>query len=74
MRLLTNGVVFESMPESIALSLESGATAVMLVGTSREVGELEILGFSIHTLGVKSNCRLKHMGGMPYSQYIVEVA
>lgn len=73
MRLLTNGVVFESIPESISLPAESGPIAVTLAGRPKEVGDLELLGFSTHTLGVKSNCRLRHMEGMLHPQYTVEV-
>lgn len=73
MRLLTNGVVFESIPESITLPAESSTIAVTLAGTPREVGDLEVLGFSTHTLGVKSNCRLRHMEDMPHPLYTVEV-
>ena len=73
MRLLTSGVVFESIPESIILPAESGPIAVTLSGKPKEIGDLEILGFSTHTLGVKSNCRLRHMEGMPHPQYSVEV-
>ncbi|XP_070171245.1 protein brunelleschi [Polyergus mexicanus] len=73
MRLLTNGVVFESIPESISLPAESGSIAVTLAGRPKEIGDLEILGFSTHTLGVKSNCRLRHMEGMLHPQYTVEV-
>lgn len=73
MRLLTNGVVFESIPESISLPAESGPIAVTLAGRPKEIGDLEILGFSTHTLGVKSNCRLRHMEGMLHPQYTVEV-
>ncbi|XP_012285614.1 protein brunelleschi [Orussus abietinus] len=73
MRLLTSGVVFESIPDTVVLPAESGPMAVTLAGTPKEVGELEILGFSTHTLGVKSNCRLRHMENMPHPQYIVEV-
>ncbi|XP_076285464.1 trafficking protein particle complex subunit brun isoform X1 [Lasioglossum baleicum] len=73
MRLLTNGVVFESIPESITLPAESGPIAVTLAGRPKEVGDLEILGFSTHTLGVKSNCRLRYMEGMVHPQYTVEV-
>jgi len=36
-------------------------TTVSLFGAPIEVGELELFGYSTHTLGVKSNCRLKHM-------------
>ncbi|KAI4487136.1 hypothetical protein M0802_012010, partial [Mischocyttarus mexicanus] len=73
MRLLTNGVVFESIPESITLPAKSGPIAVTLAGRPKEIGDLEILGFSTHTLGVKSNCRLMHMEGMMHPQYTVEV-
>ncbi|XP_011499919.1 PREDICTED: protein brunelleschi isoform X2 [Ceratosolen solmsi marchali] len=73
MRLLTSGVVFEPIPESITLPAESGTIAVTLAGTPREVGELEILGFSTHTLGVKSNCRLRHIESMPHPLYTVEI-
>lgn len=73
MRLLTNGVVFESIPESITLPVESGPIAVTLAGNPKEIGDLEILGFSTHTLGVKSNCRLRYMEEMSHSQYTVEV-
>lgn len=60
MRLLTMGVVFESLPETIILAPDS-PTTINLHGTPKEVGELQILGYSTHTLGVKSNCRLKNM-------------
>ena len=60
MRLLTSGVVFESIPETIILPPDS-PTTVNLHGTPKEVGELQIQGYSTHTLGVKSNCRLKNM-------------
>ncbi|KAL4711474.1 hypothetical protein ACJJTC_000490 [Scirpophaga incertulas] len=60
MRLLTSGIVFESIPETIILAPDS-LTTVNLHGTPKEVGELQILGYSTHTLGVKSNCRLKNM-------------
>jgi trafficking protein particle complex subunit 9 len=60
MRLLTDGVVFESLPESVVLQ-PNGSQSISLFGTPLEVGELEMNGYSTHTLGVKSNCRLKHM-------------
>lgn len=43
-RLLTNGVVFESMPTSLSLPPESGPHRVVLSGTPKEIGELEVLG------------------------------
>ena len=60
MRLLTDGIVFESIPESVVLQPNASAS-VSLFGSPLEVGEMEINGYSTHTLGVKSNCRLKHM-------------
>ncbi|XP_053674942.1 protein brunelleschi [Anopheles nili] len=60
MRLLTTGVVFEAFPQTVSLQ-PNAPTNVSLHGTSIECGELEIQGFSTHTLGVKSNCRLKYM-------------
>lgn len=60
MRLLTDGIVFESIPESVVLQPNACAT-VSLFGSPLEVGEMELNGYSTHTLGVKSNCRLKHM-------------
>uniref|UniRef100_A0A182IYU7 NIK and IKK(beta) binding protein n=1 Tax=Anopheles atroparvus TaxID=41427 RepID=A0A182IYU7_ANOAO len=60
MRLLTTGVVFEAFPQTVTLQ-PNVPTNVSLHGTSIECGELEVQGFSTHTLGVKSNCRLKHM-------------
>lgn len=60
MRLLSEGVVFESVPESVTVQPHAVAS-VSLFGTPIEVGELEMNGYSTHTLGVKSNCRLKHM-------------
>lgn len=74
MRLLTSGVVFESIPETIILPPDS-PTTVNLHGTPKEVGDLQIMGYSTHTLGVKSNCRLKNMptpNKFPAS-YIIEV-
>ncbi|XP_058124647.1 protein brunelleschi [Anopheles ziemanni] len=60
MRLLTTGVVFEAFPQTVTLP-PNAPTNVSLHGTSIECGELEVQGYSTHTLGVKSNCRLKHM-------------
>lgn len=60
MRLLTTGIVFESLPQTIVLPTQS-KTIVTLCGTPIEHGKLDVQGYSTHTLGVKSNCRLKHM-------------
>lgn len=74
MRLLTDGIVFESIPESVVLQPNASAT-VSLFGTPLEVGDLELNGYSTHTLGVKSNCRLKHMLDRSFpTNYKVNVA
>lgn len=73
MRLLTNGVVFESLPQSIILQPHV-PTNISLHGTPIETGQLELQGYSTHTLGVKSNCRLKHMRGRNLPpNYLVDV-
>lgn len=71
MRLLTSGVVFESIPESTVLSPDTPAS-LTLNGTPKESGDLEVLGYSTHTLGVKSNCRLRYMKNFLPS-YSIEV-
>jgi len=43
-RLLTTGAVFESLPTSLSLPPESGPQPVILSGTPKEIGELEVLG------------------------------
>lgn len=45
----------------------------MLTGIPKEVGEIEINGYSTHTLGVKSNCRLKNIPNVPETTYNVQV-
>nr|CAD7410818.1 unnamed protein product [Timema poppensis] len=72
-RLVTSGVVFESLPSSLSLPPDSGPHTVTLSGVPKEIGELQIQGYSTHTLGVKSNCRLRHMPGFPHPHYTVEV-
>nr|XP_036225165.1 protein brunelleschi [Bactrocera oleae]XP_036225166.1 protein brunelleschi [Bactrocera oleae] len=73
MRLLTNGIVFESLPQTVILQPHV-PTTVTLHGTPIEVGQLEIQGYSTHALGVKSNCRLKNMRARTFPpNYLVDV-
>ncbi|KAH8378403.1 hypothetical protein KR093_011176 [Drosophila rubida] len=73
MRLLSNGVVFESLPQTVILQPHV-PTNVSLHGTPIETGQLDLQGYSTHTLGVKSNCRLKHMRGRHLPpNYLVDV-
>ncbi|XP_026821894.1 protein brunelleschi [Rhopalosiphum maidis] len=71
--LLTSGAVFESIPFSINLPPEISYQNVVLTGIPKEVGEIEINGYSTHTLGVKSNCRLKNIPNVPEMTYNVQV-
>lgn len=73
MRLLTSGVVFESLPLTLSLPPEAVNYSVTLMGSPKEVGELEITGYSTHTLGVKSNCRLKNIPKVSQPTYTIEV-
>lgn len=73
MRLLASDVVFESIPSSIILPPDSGPHSIVLAGVPKEIGDLEIQGYSTHTLGVKSNCQLRHMPHMPQPSFSVEV-
>lgn len=73
MRLLSNGVVFETVPQTIQLQ-PNVPRSVTLSGTPIEAGILEVQGFSTHTLGVKSNCRLKNMIGRSIPPiYLIDV-
>lgn len=73
MRLLTNGIVFKSLPQTVVLQPQV-PMYVTLRGTPIEIGQLEIQGYSTHTLGVKSNCRIKHMKDRKFPQnFLVDV-
>lgn len=52
---------------------ESSYQSIILTGIPKEVGEIEINGYSTHTLGVKSNCRLKSIPNIPETTYNVQV-
>lgn len=65
--------MFESIPYSINLPPDANYQNVVLTGVPKEVGEIEINGYSTHTLGVKSNCRLKSISNVPESTYHVQV-
>lgn len=75
MSILTNGINFQSttMKQTITLPPHS-SSQITLNGSPTEVGQLEIQGYVTHTLGVKSNCRLKHMKGRRFpTHYVVDV-
>lgn len=71
-RLLTTGLVFESMPQTLTLPPRL-PTYVTLHGQPIECGgPVHIEGYSTHTLGVKSDCRLRHMStrGFPTAYHV----
>ncbi|XP_026681214.1 protein brunelleschi [Diaphorina citri] len=71
--LLTQGV-YESIPVSVVLPPESTGQVIKLMGVPKEVGDLQIMGYSTHTLGVKSNCQLSQLTRFPHPpHYSIEV-
>lgn len=65
-RLLTTGVVFESIPQTVTLPSKL-PTYVTLHGSPIECGGmLHVEGYSTHTVGVKSDCRLRNMLGRSF--------
>ncbi|CAG2158996.1 unnamed protein product [Oppiella nova] len=61
MALMTDGLAFETYPTSLTLGSESQNTTVSLTGIPRASGRLDILGYTTHALGVKSECRLREL-------------
>lgn len=63
MSILTDGIAFETHPISLSLPPESSQTPINLSGIPRNTGNIDILGYSTHVLGVKSDCRLRELPG-----------
>ena len=61
MKLLTDGVVFQINPLSVTIAPESGPFPIILTGTPRTSGFLDITGYASHVLGIKSNCLLRDL-------------
>lgn len=59
--LITDGIPFQTYPTSLTLPAESGPFPIQLTGTPLSFGKLEILGYSTHVLGVKSDCRWQNL-------------
>lgn len=73
MNILTNGINFQSLKQSITLQSQS-VSQITLRGTPSEIGQLEIQGYTTRIFGVKSNCRLKHMRSKKFPvHYLVDV-
>ncbi|GAB6019419.1 hypothetical protein CHUAL_001000 [Chamberlinius hualienensis] len=73
MGLLPDGIAFETFPACLSLPAESGPFPVNLLGTPRSTGELLLLGYTTHVLGVKSNCRLKDISHFKKPNFIIDV-
>ncbi|KAH9497728.1 Trafficking protein particle complex subunit 9 [Dermatophagoides farinae] len=60
--MMTDGVAFEPKHDtSLKILPNSTCTNISLTGIPRSSGVLDILGYKIHTLGIKSDCRLKQL-------------
>ncbi|XP_015929032.1 trafficking protein particle complex subunit 9 [Parasteatoda tepidariorum] len=73
MGLLADDIPFESFPACLSLPAESGPYPVNLLGTPLNSGELQILGYTTHVLGVKNNCRLKDISSIKQPYFSVDV-
>ncbi|CAM1328735.1 TRAPPC9 (predicted) [Pycnogonum litorale] len=73
MGLMADGIAFETFPSCLSLPPESGPFPVNLLGTPRSTGELIILGYTTHVLGVKSNCKLIDLPAIKEPTYSIEV-
>ncbi|XP_054156473.1 protein brunelleschi-like [Oppia nitens] len=61
MVLMTNGLTFETHAVSLTMAPDSQNVTIKLTGIPRSSGKLDILGYSMQTLGVNSECRLREL-------------
>ncbi|KFM64885.1 hypothetical protein X975_24307, partial [Stegodyphus mimosarum] len=73
MGLQADNIAFESFPACLSLPAESGPYPVNLLGTPLSAGELQILGYATHVLGVKSNCRLRDIPSLRKQYFAIDV-
>lgn len=60
--IMTDGVAFEPNHDtSLKIASSTSFTNISLTGIPRATGNLEILGYKIHALGIKSDCRLSQL-------------
>lgn len=60
--IMTDGVAFEPKHDtSLKIKSESTAENVFLTGVPRATGCMDILGYRLHSLGVKSDCHLDQL-------------
>ncbi|XP_041361446.1 trafficking protein particle complex subunit 9-like [Gigantopelta aegis] len=71
--LLTDGVEMEQFPANPTLPPESGPIHVKLLGQPKAAGQLRILGYCTHVLGVRSNCKLKDLRQLGHTHFEVDV-
>lgn len=67
-RLLTTGAVFESMPQTLTLPSKLPTYVTLHGQPIEEHGVVHLEGYSAHTLGVRSDCRLKNMLGRSFPE------
>ncbi|OWF53426.1 Trafficking protein particle complex subunit 9 [Mizuhopecten yessoensis] len=61
MSLMTDGVEIEAYPTSPTIPAESGPSLVKILSRPRSSGDLCILGYTTHLLGMRSQCRLRDL-------------
>ncbi|XP_033727368.1 trafficking protein particle complex subunit 9-like [Pecten maximus] len=61
MSLMTDGVEIEAYPTNPTIPAESGPNLVKILSRPRSSGDLRILGYTTHLLGMRSQCRLRDL-------------
>ncbi|ESO85285.1 hypothetical protein LOTGIDRAFT_130513 [Lottia gigantea] len=73
MALLTEGVEVEVFPSNPSIPSESKTSLVKLQCKPKSIGDLKIIGYTTHVLGVNSKCYLKHLHHLEKKPMTVEV-
>ncbi|XP_054709231.1 LOW QUALITY PROTEIN: trafficking protein particle complex subunit 9-like [Uloborus diversus] len=73
MGLQADNIPFESFPACLSLPAQSGPYPVNLLGMPLSSGELQILGYTTHVLGIKSNCRLREIPAIKKQYFSIDV-
>ncbi|XP_066268764.1 trafficking protein particle complex subunit 9-like isoform X6 [Branchiostoma lanceolatum] len=73
MSVMSEGIVFEPLISNLSLPAESGPLGVTLLGTPKTAGQLKLVGYVTHVLGVKSHCKFKDLRQIEEPDYSVEV-
>ncbi|CAH1247732.1 TRAPPC9 [Branchiostoma lanceolatum] len=73
MSVMSEGIIFEPLISNLSLPAESGPLGVTLLGTPKTAGQLKLVGYVTHVLGVKSHCKFKDLRQIEEPDYSVEV-